>query len=274
MRSRTTRLLLCLAAAFSLLTSAVSTTASAQSSMEQIKKSGKLRYGVVDYAPLFYRDKATGKWAGAVVDMAEDMAKILQVEAVPVETTWATLILDLQANKSDIQFAVQATPQRALVVDFAGPAYSNGWYGVTKPDSPIKTWNDINKPEVRVAVMTGSLDAQILQKMAPKATRVEVPQLADIALSVSSGRADVMLTSVTGALIAKEKNPGLGNFVRLEPYVSLPSYVAIRREPDQSLKSFVQAWAEFNVLMGYNEQRMKQHFGAAGVKELPENVKF
>ena len=73
--------------------------AAAESTWDQIKRSGKLRYGAVDYPPNWYRDKTSGKWTGFLVEMVEDVAKEMGVEAVPVETTWATCVLDLQANK-------------------------------------------------------------------------------------------------------------------------------------------------------------------------------
>src|SRR5437899_8719814 len=97
--------------------------AEAESTWDQIKRTGKLRYGAVDYPPNWFRDKASGKWTGFLVEMVEDVAKEMGVEAVPVETTWATCVLDLQSNKTDLQFGPQATPKRALVIDFAASVY-------------------------------------------------------------------------------------------------------------------------------------------------------
>jgi len=38
--------------------------------------------------------------------MVEDIAKEMGVEAVPVETTWASCVLDFQSNKTDLQFGL------------------------------------------------------------------------------------------------------------------------------------------------------------------------
>ena len=89
------------------------TPAWAESTFDQIKRTGELRYGAIDYPPNWYRDKTSGKWTGFLVEMVEDIAKEMGVEAVPVETTWATCVLDLQSNKTDLQFGLQATPKRA-----------------------------------------------------------------------------------------------------------------------------------------------------------------
>src|SRR6202049_4951306 len=169
--------------------------AAAESTWDQIKRTGKLRYGAVDYPPNWYRDKTSGKWTGFLVEMVEDVAKEMGVEAVPVETTWATCVLDLQSNKTDLQFGLQATPKRALVIDFAGPAYNLYWYAVNHKGLKATTWEDYNKPEVKVAAMLGSADVVILQKVAPKATRVELNHVASLAPPVTSGRADAMVTA-------------------------------------------------------------------------------
>src|SRR3984893_5599394 len=230
--------------------------AAADSTWDQIKRTGKLRYGAGAYPPNWYRDKTSGKWTGFLVEMVEDIAKEMGVEAVPVETTWATCVLDLQSNKTDVQFGLQATPKRALVIDFAGPAYNLYWYAVNHNGFKASAWEDYNKPEVKVAAMLGSADVVILQKVAPKATRVE---LADAA--------------ATG-LVAKNRNPDLGDFVLPTPTVYLPSYVGLRREDNNTLQKFLQAWAEWNNLLGYTDARIRKYLESAGATNIPENVRF
>jgi polar amino acid transport system substrate-binding protein len=145
------------------------------------------------------------------------------VEAVPVETTWATCVLDLQSNKTDLQFGLQATPKRALVIDFAGPAYNLYWYAVNHSGFKASSWEDYNKPEVKIAAMLGSADVVILQKVAPKATRIELNDVASTALAVTSGRADAMVTAVFGALVAKNRNRiSATSCCRRQPSICLP----------------------------------------------------
>src|SRR6478672_4510318 len=96
-------------AAIAAVVMSAAVSAGAEATWDQIKRTGKLRYGAVDYPPNWYRDKTSGKWTGFLVEMVEDVAKEMGVEAVPVETTWATCVLDLQSNKTDLQFGLQAT---------------------------------------------------------------------------------------------------------------------------------------------------------------------
>jgi len=68
--------------------------------------------------PYFNKDLATGTWSGFSIEMANDIAKLLDVKLEFTESTYGNSILDLQANKVDLGFALNPTPQRALVVDF------------------------------------------------------------------------------------------------------------------------------------------------------------
>ena len=37
----------------------------AESTFDQIKRTGELHYGAIDYPPNWFRDKTTGKWQGS-----------------------------------------------------------------------------------------------------------------------------------------------------------------------------------------------------------------
>ena len=146
-----------------------------ESTWDLIKRTGKVRMGIFDYPPYFLRDKASGEWVGAMVEMAKDIAKELDVKLEMVEVGgFAEAVLSLQANKVDMNFGLQATPKRATAIDFAGPIYWIEWVTVNNPKFHGKVWADYNKPDVKVAVMTGTSDELLLRKMAPKATRVEI----------------------------------------------------------------------------------------------------
>ena len=266
--------LLSIVVAFAAAVMLMAVSAAAESTWDQIKRTGKLRYGAIEYPPYWYRDKSTGKLTGALVEMVEDVAKEIGVEAVPVETTWASCVLDLQSNKTDLQLGLQATPKRALVIDFAGPAYNLYWYMVNHKGFKASIWEDYNKPEVKIAGILGTSDIVILQKMAPKATRLELKEIADTALAVSSGRADAMVSAVFGALVAKNRNPDLGDFVLPTPTVYLPSYIGVRREDNETFRKFLQAWAEWNNLLGYTDARMRKYLDSAGATVIPDNVRF
>ena len=249
--------------------------AKTESTWDLIKRTGQVRMGVFEYSPYFMRDKASGEWVGAMVDMGKDIANELKVKYVPVEVGgFGEAVLSLQAGKVDMNFALQATPLRSTAIDFAGPIYWIEWVTVNNPKFHGKVWADYNKEGVKVAVMTGTSDELLLRKMAPQATRVEFRDISQVALAVSSGRADAFTTTVLNSMVAKSKNPGLGDFVNPTPRVALPGYIGLRSEEDQRWSKFLNRWAEWNILLGHNEQRMKASLKTLGIDEIPPTVSF
>ena len=244
------------------------------STWELIKKNGEVRMGVFDYPPYFVRNKSSGEWDGAMVAMGKDIASELKVKYAPVEVGgFAEAVLSLQAGKVDMNFGLQATPLRATAIDFAGPIYWIEWVTVNNPNFKGKDWADYNKESVKVAVMTGTSDELLLRKMAPKATRVEFKLIADVALAVSSGRADAFTTTVLASMVMKQKNPGLGDFMNPKPRVALPGYIGLRLEDDERWQKFLNRWAEWNILLGHNERRMREALAKDGL-EVPSTVSF
>jgi polar amino acid transport system substrate-binding protein len=246
-----------------------------ESTWDLIKRTGKVRMGIFDYPPYFLRDKASGEWVGAMVEMAKDIAKELDVKLEMVEVGgFGEAVLSLQSNKVDMNFGLQATPKRATAIDFAGPIYWIEWVTVNHPNFKGRVWADYNKDGVKVAVMTGTSDELLLRKMAPKATRVEFKSAAEIALAVSSGRADAFTTTVLNSMVAKSKNPGLGDFVNPTPRVALPGYIGLRMEDDARWQKFLNRWAEWNIGLGLNETRMRESLKTLGIDEIPSTVSF
>ena len=266
-------------AAATLAVAGAAVPARAQSKMsdstwELIKKNNQVRMGVFEYPPYFVRNKTSGEWEGAMVEMGKDIANELKVKYAPVEVGgFAEAVLSLQAGKVDMNFGLQATPVRATAIDFAGPIYWIEWVTVNNPNFHGKNWEDYNKPDVKVAVMTGTSDELLLRKMAPKATRVEFKLIADVALAVSSGRADAFTTTVLASMVMKQKNPQLGEFMNPKPRVALPGYIGLRLEDDQRWVKFLDRWAEWNILLGHNERRMREALAKDGL-EVPSTVSF
>ena len=116
-----------------------------QSSVEQIKKNGKIKVGVFsDKPPFGYVDK-NGKNQGYDVVLAHRLAKDLlgdenKVEFVLVEA--ASRVEFLQSNKVDVILAnFTVTDERKEVVDYALP-YMKVSLGVVSPNGKVIT--DVN----------------------------------------------------------------------------------------------------------------------------------
>ena len=115
--------------------------------LDRVRANKVLRIAVLPgELPYFNKDLASGNWSGMCLEMANDIAKLLDVKLEYTESTYGNSILDLQSNKIDLGFALNPTPQRALVVDFCGAVFHHPFGAMLKKGLEAKTWADINKP--------------------------------------------------------------------------------------------------------------------------------
>ncbi len=129
-----------------------------QSRLYEITKAKKLRVCIFPlYYSISFRNARTGQLEGIDIDLSRELGKELGAEVQYVETSFGTFIADLQANKCEIgMFGVGATLRRAQAVEFSKPYLVTNIYAVTRKDGKIKTWDDVDKAGVKVAVSLGS----------------------------------------------------------------------------------------------------------------------
>jgi polar amino acid transport system substrate-binding protein len=265
-------------AAAASLQPAVAQSASGGSTLERIKRTGVLRVAViVGQEPYFHKDLPTGQWSGACIDMANDIASKLSAKVETVESTWGNQILDLQGDKIDIAFAVNPTPERALVIDFSTPILVHSFTVITRKGfAKPQLWEDINKPEVKIAVDIGSTHELIARRYCPKATILGFKNRDEAILAVATGRADCNVSLAVLAVATLKKNPGLGELVVPRPLLTLPTTMGIRAEPDRRYRDFLSAWADYNRAMGQTREWMLKGFQAIGLtaEDVPGEVQF
>jgi polar amino acid transport system substrate-binding protein len=64
---------------------------------------------------------------------------------------------------------------------------------------------------------------------------------------------------VLACMVAKDRNPVLGDFVNPTPRAALPSYIGLRPENDSRFQNFLNLWAQWNTTLGYNDKRIRIH---------------
>lgn len=104
------------------------------------------------------------------------MADTLGVKLETVEVTWGSAIAALQANKIDTMFVLDATPKRALAVDF--PAQPLLYYALAvlgREDLNMENWSDLNKDGIKISVTQGTTMERYLTKYLPKAKILRFP---------------------------------------------------------------------------------------------------
>ena len=167
---------------------------------DRIESSGSIVCGAIPNDPVgSWYDRPTGQWEGYEIDLcraiAADLSTEMGKEIKPEfrETSWKTVVLDIQSNKIDIWPGMSATPEREKALSMIGPMYGLAFCGVTSKSFTFDgTWEGLNKPEVRVATVTGTSLETAFKTFAPNATHVTLTEYAEVTLAVQSGRADIM----------------------------------------------------------------------------------
>jgi polar amino acid transport system substrate-binding protein len=248
------------------------TTPGGESTMDRIRRTGALRIAALPgETPFFRKDLATGEWHGVAIDMASSIAAAVSAKLEYVEGTYATSVLDLQSNKIDLAFALNPTPQRALAIGFTRPYYMHPFGYVSHKGFAARTWADLNRPEVRVVSLIGSLTDNLLARYAPKATVIGVKAGDDAILQMQAGRADCVVYGLIQALSVSAKAPLLEQVTLLEqPFVRLASAMGIQEEPDRRWRDFLFSWVEYYTGTRQIGAWMKAGLLAMGVK--PETI--
>ncbi len=257
------------------LASALATPASAEAAdntLERVRAAKVMRIAVLPgELPYFNKDLASGTWSGMCIEMANDIAKLLDVKLEYTESTYGNSILDLQSNKIDVGFALNPTPQRALVVDFCGAVFNHPFGAMLKKGLEAKTWADINKPEIKIAVDAGSANEAVARRFAPNATIKSLRSRDEVMLEMSSGRVDCVVNALVLGLTAIAKNPNLGTYKILQsPSVAIASSMAVRRETDKAWRDFLATWIDYNRGFGQMREWFVKGLTLSGVK--PEDV--
>jgi polar amino acid transport system substrate-binding protein len=204
--------------------------ARAEGTLEEVKKRGTFRVGVTQAPPWFSKDPKTGEWSsGLGISMGKAMADKLGVKMETVEVSWGNSIAALQGDKIDIMFTIDATPERKQAVDFpTSPLLYYSLAVLARDDLAAKTWDDLNKPGVRIAVPQASSMDRFLTEHTPKADIQRFPDNAAAIAAFQSGRVDAVCLFHPPLLAARQKL-GKGKIVVPTPAQSQPSSTALRK---------------------------------------------
>jgi polar amino acid transport system substrate-binding protein len=247
------------------------------STFDRIRSAKKLRVaGIVGTEPYYHKDIAAGQWSGFCMSMARDLAKSLEAELEISETTWGNAVLDLQSNKIDIMFGLSPTPSRALVVEFTRPIMQNTFTIINKKGLEPKTWEELNKPEIRVAVDIGSTHDLFARRVLPKATLVALKTPDEATLAVQTGRADLVIQVAMLSLVTVKKNPNVGKIVIPGPAVRQPTCAGVRAEDSPRFRTFVDNWLEYNRSSGVITDWIVSSLELVGIQkaDIPPELQF
>jgi polar amino acid transport system substrate-binding protein len=227
--------------------------------LEETKKRGTFRVGVTQAPPWFSKDPKTGQWSsGLGISMGKAMADALGAKLETVEVSWGNAIAALQSDKIDIMFMLDATPERKQAVDFPeSPLLYYSLAVLARDDLAAKTWEDLNKPTVRIAVPQASSMDRFVSEHAAKADLQRFPDNAAAIAAFQSGRVDAVCLFHPPLLAARQRL-GKGKIVVPTPAQSQASSAAIRKNDTE----FV-VWVDKELAAFYKSGQTQKWYEAA-----------
>jgi len=248
-----------------------------ESAMARVMRTRRIRYGVVDAQPPYCcKDPVSGAWRGFMVDLAADLAGPLGAVTAPVESTWGTAVLDVQAGKVDIFFGLGPSPEREKAVDFVKPLYQNAFALIARAGFDPTRWKDLDDPAVRVAIEIGSIYDLNVGQLCPNATVIRLRTNNDALLSVQARRADCQIIAIILALTTLSRNAGLGHLVVPEPQFLYPTSGIVAKEPDQAWRNHIDGWIDQRRGAGALRRMLIANLALVGVKaeDVPAQMLF
>jgi cyclohexadienyl dehydratase len=149
-----------------------------------------------DYYGITWRNPRTGQLTGLDIDLAAEFARELGLSVHHVDSSFAALIDNLVAERCDIAMhAVAVLPARAEKLAFTRPYLRSGIVAITtRSQRTVKTWDDIDRPGIRVAVQAGTFMEPVMAARLKAAQLVVIRPPQTREQELESGRVDVFMT--------------------------------------------------------------------------------
>ena len=242
-----------------------SARAAAGSTWERIRGNNELRIGVTLGEPWFFKDPIAGTWSGIGVAAGAAVARDLNVKLTTVETTWGNAVAALQADQFDVMFVLDATPQRALAVDFPVQPFFYYAQGLLVRDGiAAKTWHDLDKPDIRIGVTLGTAPDRDVTARLPHATIQRFAGMDQATLAFQSGHVDA-ICFYHPALVLLQQLVHMGTVVLPEPIRASTTSAGLRREPDKTWRDWLGTALDYYCVTGQTQGFYEAYLTSRGI---------
>ena len=164
---------------------------------DRVRASGEVRVCIwPDYYGITLRHPRTGQLVGLDIDLAQELARDLNVRLQFVDSSFPTLIDDLRKDRCDVaMFAVGILPARQQALSFTRPYLASDIYAITMRSSKtVRRWEDIDQPGVAVAVQAGTFMEPVMTAALKQAKVVKVAPPQTRERELEAGRVDDFMT--------------------------------------------------------------------------------
>jgi len=233
-----------------------------QSLIDDIKDAGVIRIGTTgDYGPFSYVNKQNdGVFYGLDIDLANDLAKSMNVRVEFVKTTWSTLMDDLLTGKFDVGMSgISINAAREEMAMFSIPLMPDGKAAIARDEQAdqFKTISAINQPHVRVIFNPGGTNEQFARQNFPNATLILNEDNITIFQKIVDGDADVMVTDAIETIVQQEVHPELVAVNPDTPFNQTKKGYMFKK--DLVFKSYIDKWIKSRLENGAVQLLQGQH---------------
>ncbi len=188
--------------------SAPDSVSGAYTALTHIKQKGKIVVGCDPAVQnLNVMDAATGQYVGFVPDLINGWAEALGVEVEWQTLEWSAMLTALNTGKVDIVAAdMNRTVARAASITFTDPWIVDRTMVSVMKDSPYQTFEDLQKPGTKFAIVAGSAFEKIIPQIFPQSQTVVVP-MGGWLDAMKSGIVDVNFNGTVSIMTSVSQNP-------------------------------------------------------------------
>ncbi|KHK56034.1 amino acid ABC transporter substrate-binding protein [Burkholderia sp. A9] len=253
--SRFTRQIAACTVAAAALVAAAPAHAAGPDAWAAVKKAGVLRCGAAVAPPYVMRDPKTGTYSGFFSDLCRDFGQnVLKVKVEFVDTSWDNIVAGLQSDKWDLSLALNDTPEREKAVAFSAPATDYNVSFVYNKNNPkiaktLRSIADVDKPNVTIAVMSGTSQDKAISAELKQARIMRLPGNDETRLSLISKRADLLAdANITNMLLTEAHPDWAASFNPTPPLAQQEVAFGLRKDTPK---------ADLDVLNDYLSQQIK-----------------
>lgn len=185
-----------------------------ESAYARVMRTGTLRCGYADWAPLIIKDPNSGAISGIAHDYLEALGSALNLKIDwSEEIGWGDFPAALESGRIDA-FCAGAWPNssRARQIDFTQPILYQPIYAYGRADDMRfdNNLDAINNTDTIIATIDGEMSSLIAAKDFPQAKTLQLTQLSSVSesfLNVINKKADVEFTDPASFAEYAAKNP-------------------------------------------------------------------
>ena len=165
--------------------------------LDDILKAGTIRIGLNPKIPprALYDDR--NEIVGFEVDVASEIGRLLGVDVELVVVGSPDRIPFVALGKVDaVMGAMTRDARRAKVIDFSVPIHTSSYGVLTRKDTGITAWQQLNHENITLVQVRGTVTVEIVKRLLPQARLLLLDNYTDRDRALAQGRADASVDGI------------------------------------------------------------------------------